>query len=311
MSNVTTAPYGSWASPLHAQDVAVTSKYVAEIRVDKGSLSHVYWTESRPSEGGRRVLLSQETTDFDGSTLRELTPDTKWNVITRVHEYGGSPYAVYDGLVLFSNAVDNGLYLFDGNSSLTPRRIAQQDDKLRYANMVIHPSKKFAVAVREDHRNGDITALATLVAIPLPSDLDAKEFGPTDDIVLFDQSDFVSSPVFSPLNDEIAFYSWNHPNMNWDATTLHRATVSFDADGIPTSLVNLVVVAGGKDDIQESIYQPRFDDAGRLHFLADRSGFWNPYFVDSGGKTNMSLAEPMKADLAVSEWGFGCSTFQP
>ncbi|KAJ1948278.1 hypothetical protein EC988_005245 [Linderina pennispora] len=143
--------------------------------------------------------------------------------------------------------------------------------------MVIHPSKKFAVAVREDHRNGDIDALAALVAIPLPSDLDADEFKPIDDVVLFSQSDFVSSPVFSPLNDEIAFYTWNHPNMNWDATTLHRATLSFDANGAANGFDNLAIVAGGEGDIQERIYQPRFDDAGRLHFLADRSGFWTPY----------------------------------
>ncbi|KAJ1956069.1 hypothetical protein EC988_001538 [Linderina pennispora] len=311
MPDTTTAPYGSWESPLSAADVASTSKYVAEICIDKGSPYRVYWTESRPSEGGRRTLFRQETTDFDGATIREVTPNTQWNVRSRVHEYGGSPYAVYDGLILFCNASDCGLYLFDANSALAPRRIAQQDDKLWYANMVIHPSKKFAVAVREDHRNGDIDALAALVAIPLPSDLDADEFKPIDDVVLFSQSDFVSSPVFSPLNDEIAFYTWNHPNMNWDATTLHRATLSFDANGVANGFDNLAIVAGGEGDIQESIYQPRFDDAGRLHFLADRSGFWNPYYVDSDGKTNQSLAEPMKVDFAVAEWEFGFSTFQP
>ncbi|ORX72993.1 hypothetical protein DL89DRAFT_85875 [Linderina pennispora] len=291
MPDTTTALYGSWESPLSAADVASTSKYVAEICIDKGSPSRVYWTESRPSEGGRRTLFSQETTDFDGATIRELTPNTQWNVSSRVHGYGGSPYAVYDDLILLCNASDCGLYLFDANSALAPRRIAQQDDRLWYANMVIHPSKKFAVAVRKDHRNGDIDALAVLVAIPLPSDLDADEFKPTDDVVLFSQSDFVSSPVFSPLNDEIAFYTWNHPNMNWDATTLHRATLSFDASGVANGLDNLAIVAGGEGDVQESIYQPRFDNAGRLHFLADCSGFWNPYCVDSDSKTNQSLAE--------------------
>ncbi|KAJ1955887.1 hypothetical protein GGI12_005454, partial [Dipsacomyces acuminosporus] len=171
----------------------------------------------------------------------------------------------------------------------------------------------FIVAVREDHRESDLEALAALVAIPLPEDTAAQDgYAPTEDVVLFDSSDFVSSPVFSPVNDELAFYAWNHPNMNWDATTLYRATLVFGADQVASSLSNLTIVAGGKDDPLESVYQPRFDGDGYLHFLSDRNnGFWNPYYVADDGTVTSSLAKPMPAEFCRPEWGFGTSTFQP
>ncbi|KAJ1935726.1 hypothetical protein FBU59_005293, partial [Linderina macrospora] len=170
--------------------------------------------------------------------------------------------------------------------------------------MTIHPSKRFLVAVREDHRESDLDAPATLVAVSLT---DAGS-----EVVLFESHDFVSTPVFSPKNDEIAFYVWNHPDMNWDATTLFRATIAFGSEGIPTSLTNLAAVAGGKDDPRESVYQPRFDETGRLHFLSDRiTGFWNPYHVGSDRQVTLSLEKPMEAEFGPAEWEFGISTFQP
>ncbi|KAJ1959297.1 hypothetical protein GGI12_004409 [Dipsacomyces acuminosporus] len=311
-----TAPYGSWKSPISAKAVASTFNARGYLSVDRANPSRVYMLEARPSEGGRIVLLSMDVDDYTGESLIEHTSDKKWSVRTAVHEYGGGAYAVYDGLVVFSNWSDQGVYLLDTKNSEAlpvPQRIGTQNDKMRYAAFAIHPSKRFVVAVREDHRESDLEALAALVAIPLPEDTTAQDsYAPTEDVVLFDSSDFVSSPVFSPVNDEIAFYVWNHPNMNWDATILYRATLAFDANGIPSNLRNLTAVAGGKDDPLESVYQPRFDSDGRLHFLSDRnSGFWNPYHVDDSGAISLSLAEPMSTEFCSPEWVFGISTFQP
>ncbi|KAJ1951266.1 hypothetical protein FBU59_000263 [Linderina macrospora] len=233
-------------------------------------------------------------------SLVEHTTDKKWNVRTAVHEYGDGSYAVYDGIVVFSNWSDQGLYLIDTNNKeqRVPRRICECNDNLRYAAATIHPSKKFLVAVREDHREVDLGAPATLVAISLA---DAGS-----EVVLFDSHDFVSTPVFSPKNDEIAFYAWNHPGMNWDATTLFRATIAFGSDGIPTSLVNQTIVVGKKDDPCESVYQPRFGETGRLYFLSHR----NTYHIDSDGQVTLSLDMPMEAEFGPPKWAFGISRFQ-
>ncbi|KAJ2586001.1 Esterase lipase thioesterase active site, partial [Coemansia sp. RSA 1797] len=132
--NTNTAPYGSWKSPITANAVASGSSSVGMARVDQANPTRVYWIESRPQEGGRLVLLSKDVDDYSERTLRELTADSKWNVRTAVHEYGGGAYAVYGGLVVFSNWSDQGVYLVDTNKhDAVPMRIGEQNDKLRYA----------------------------------------------------------------------------------------------------------------------------------------------------------------------------------
>ncbi|KAI8322808.1 alpha/beta-hydrolase, partial [Martensiomyces pterosporus] len=310
------APYGSWKSPITASSVASASADVKDVAVDRANPNRVYWLESRPSEGGRRVLVGKAIDGPTNNGLCEYTPDMKWSVRSAVHEYGGGAFAVYDGLVVFSNKSDNGVYLLatqtGAGGPAAPQRIGAQNDKLRYANFAIHPSKKLVVCVREDHRKEGAEPANALVAIPLPGDVASKDgYEPSEEVVLFDSSDFVSSLALSTTNNDIAFTAWNNPNMSWDATTLYRATLAFDSNNTPESLRNLTAIAGGKDDPRESIYQPRFDDEGRLHFLSDRTGYWNPYRVSGCGAVAMSLAKPIRSEFAPPEWYFGESTFQP
>ncbi|KAJ1814532.1 Esterase lipase thioesterase active site, partial [Coemansia sp. RSA 2599] len=300
--SVAVAPYGSWESPLSAEAVAVASSSVGSVVVDPTDPTRVYWLESRPSEGGRNVLLSKLVDDYDDSTLVNHLADSKWNVRTAVHEYGGGAYTVYGKTIVFVNWADQGLYVLEENGE--PRRIGEKEEGVRYASFAVHPSGKYVVCVREDHR-GEGEAKNTLVAVRL----DGKG---GKDTVLFDKSDFVSSPVFGSDGREIAFITWNHPDMNWDATVLWRANVVESQDeGVVCALQALAEVAGGEGQPRESIYQPRFDAQGVLHFIGDRTGFWNPYHVDGSGSVALSLAKPMPAEFAGPEWTFGASTFQP
>ncbi|KAJ2392572.1 hypothetical protein H4S02_000708 [Coemansia sp. RSA 2611] len=305
----TAAAYGSWKSPFSAHTVATASSSVSMARVDAAKPTRVYWLESRPQEGGRLVLLSKDVDDYADATLRELTADPQWNVRTGVHEYGGGAYGVHNGVVVFANWSDQGVYVLDTKTEgAEPRRIGLCDNKLRYAAFAVHESGRFVLCVREDHRESDIHAPATLVAVRLPA---AGESGPTAEVELFGDTDFVSSPVISPANNEIAFYAWNHPEMNWDATTLYFAQLELDNDGMPTGFENLRAVAGAPGELRESIYQPRFDGDGVLHFISDRSGFWNPYYLGTEGEVHWSLGNPVEAEFAGPEWALGESTMQP
>ena len=99
---VTTAPYGSWRSPLGVEDLTAGSTGLDAVRVDGDDL---YWLESRPDQGGR---VSLWTRPFVGGEARELTPPTA-NVRTRVNEYGGGEYGVRDGVVVYSDLADGRL----------------------------------------------------------------------------------------------------------------------------------------------------------------------------------------------------------
>ncbi|MDQ3980629.1 MAG: prolyl oligopeptidase family serine peptidase, partial [Actinomycetota bacterium] len=65
-------------------------------------------------------------------------------------------------------------------------------------------------------------------------------------------------------------------------------------------------VSGGAD---ESISQPRWSPDGVLHWISDRTGWWNLYADDGeGGEGGRPLA-PMEAEFARPDWVFGQSSY--
>ena len=107
--------------------------------------------------------------------------------------------------------------------------------------------------------------------------------------------DFYSFPRLSPDGARFAWTCWDHPNMPWDGTELWVAP--FD------DLADAVLVAGGPE---ESVFQPEWDAAGRLHFVSDRDGWWNLY-RDEGEEIVQLTAE--EADLGHAQWLFAGATY--
>jgi dipeptidyl aminopeptidase/acylaminoacyl peptidase len=86
--------------------------------------------------------------------------------------------------------------------------------------------------------------------------------------------------------------------MPWDGTELWVAELSPEcALGEPR------LVAGGPE---ESVFQPEWSADGTLHFISDRSGWWNLYRRE--GDTDEPLA-PMEAEFGVPQWLFGLATY--
>ncbi|MDQ3686397.1 MAG: S9 family peptidase, partial [Acidobacteriota bacterium] len=135
-----TAPYGSWKSPITSDLIVSGTIVLGQIALDGDD---VYWTELRPSEGGRNVIVRRTP---DGATT-DVTPPP-FNARTRVHEYGGGSYAVGDGVVYFSNFADQQLYRLSPDD--VPRPLTPAVD-LRYADAVIDRRRGRLIAVREDH----------------------------------------------------------------------------------------------------------------------------------------------------------------
>ena len=72
----------------------------------------VYWSEARPLEDGRDVIVRWR----DGA-LEDVIP-AGWSARTRVHEYGGGAYAVRDGVVYFCRDSDQRVYV--GSNPVSP-----------------------------------------------------------------------------------------------------------------------------------------------------------------------------------------------
>ncbi len=273
------APYGSWKSPITADLIVADSVGLGDMAIDGDD---IYWTEMRPSEGGRYVLVRRAP---DGGT-EDVTPPP-FNARTTVHEYGGAAFAVADGVVYFSNFADQRLYRQDPGKQ--PRPLSPEVD-LRYADGDVDRSRGRMVCVREDHTAEGREAVNTLVGV----DLDRG--GPGE--VLVSGNDFYAYPRLSQDGSRLAWITWNHPHMPWDGAELWVAEVS--ADG---SLGHRERVPSSADD---AITQPMWSPEGALYFISDRTGWWNLYRWRGGTAEPL---HPVEAEFGVPQWGLGAATY--
>jgi dipeptidyl aminopeptidase/acylaminoacyl peptidase len=278
MPDPTVAPYGAWKSAISSDQIVAGTIGIGEIRLDG---EDIYWSESRPTEGGRNVIVRRSA---DG-TMTDITPPD-FNARTTVHEYGGGMYTVHAGVVYFSNFADQRLYR--QLPGAPPQPITPAID-MRYADGVIDRRRGRMFCVREDH-TGEGEAVNTIVSLALD--------GGGEAVVLAQGYDFYSTPRLSPDGSQLAWLCWNHPNMPWDGTELWLATLAEDGQIDSSQLV-----AGG---LEESIFQPEWSPDNVLHFVSDRTGWWNLYrWRDAQAEP----LHPMEAEFGVPQWIFGMTTY--
>ncbi|HKV46374.1 MAG TPA: S9 family peptidase [bacterium] len=273
------APYGSWKSPVTSDLIVSSTVGLGEIALDG---EDIYWVETRPTEGGRSTVVRRAP---DGRTQEVVPPP--FNARTRVHEYGGGAVLVAGGTVYFSHFGDHRLYRRPPGKAPEP---LTPPGAWRYADGVIDPRRDGLVCVREDHTDPAREAVNTLVRIDLRR--------PSEGRVLVSGNDFYSNPRLSPDGARLAWLTWRHPNMPWDGTELWTAEVRDDG-----SLGRAERIAGGE---RESIFQPEWSPDGVLHFVDDRTGWWNLYRW-RGGRIE-PLCE-MAGEFGTAQWVFGMSTY--
>jgi dipeptidyl aminopeptidase/acylaminoacyl peptidase len=296
-------PFGSWPSPITIEMAVRASLALREPRIDG---DQVYWTEGRPMEMGRQVVV--RWSEREGT--RDVTP-AGFNARTMASEYGGGAYTVADGTVYFSNVEDGRLYR-QRTPDDTPEPITPAGP-FRYGDLVFDRPRARLLCIREDHApvieaKGDAghagdAARAPDGRVPEPENaLVAIDPETCEVSVLAAGHDFFSTPRPSPDGERLAWLAWRHPNMPWDGTELWLADL--DPSG---NLRDGRQVAGGTD---ESIVQPEWAPDGSLLFASDRSGWWNLYRLRIGedAGTAVPLA-PMEAEFAGPQWVYGLSWF--
>ncbi len=277
-----TARHGSWKSPITAQSVTEKAVGLMQLSCDGDTL---YWQESRPIEDGRTVLVKRGP---DG-VISDVTP-SPYNVRTRVHEYGGGAYHVHNGIVFFSGFKCQRLYRLEQGGE--PQPITREFDppaSHRYADGRVTADGSRMICVRERHLEG---AEAVNELVVLPTD------GSSEPRTIVSGHHFFAAPRISPDGKQLAWISWDHPRMPWDGTDLWVADLG--SDGTVSSKRR---VAGG---IDESIYQPDWSPDGVLHFISDRSGWWNIYAERDGA---IAPIAPIEAELGEAQWIFGMGRY--
>src|SRR5829696_778660 len=270
------APYGSWSSPVTSDLVASTGLSWSRFDRPEPSADGVYWLESRPVDG-RTVLVFKP---WDGPE-HDVVP-AGFNVRNSVHEYGGGAYWLDGASVFFTNFDDQRIYRTDATGgdarAITPE--PPRPRSLRYADGIVAGGT--IVCVRERHEDEIVNEL-----VSLPTD------GSAEPEIIASGHDFFSSPAMSPDGSQLAYLSWDHPQLPFIGTDLWVGEIG----GEPRH------VAGG---LSESIFQPQWSPDGVLHFVSDRSGWWNLYREYNG---SVDAVASVEGELGWMQWLFAWSSY--
>ncbi|MGO1407428.1 MAG: dipeptidyl-peptidase 5 [Brachybacterium sp.] len=333
---VTTLPYGSWPSPLTAELLATGGNRLGAPRPVG---DEVWWTEGIATEGGRQAILRTPgpvaLPQADGATggpapdAAPAEPVTvlpaPFNARSRVHEYGGASWAVVPGtadeatrrppLVVFVNFEDQRVHaLREGEQPLPltpvgPEVETAHGPSLRWADptpVTLADGTTEVWWICEDHTGGEAGPRTGadgaphieryVVAVPL--DGSAAE-DPAALRRVTPSARFIAHPRLSPDGSQVAWLSWEHPQMPWDGTQLHVAPLMHGSAGEGE------IIAGSED---ESVLQPEWLDGQRLMFLSDASGWWNPWVwkADDGARQVLELDQ----EFAGPMWGLGTTWYQ-
>ncbi|AVF57217.1 S9 family peptidase [Pseudomonas fulva] len=251
-----------------AQAVAAGTDF-AELKVGDAGL---FWVEFRPADDACRIW------HWHHHQARCLTPDG-FSVRSRVYEYGGGSFCLGgDGLV-FVNEKDQQVYTQPLDN--TPPHALTHDPACRYGDVQWHGGQALAV----EERHGE-TVEHRLVALAEGTRQ-----------VLVEGADFYASPTVSPDGERLAWIEWDRPAQPWTVTRLMTCRREASGQWGPAQ-----TVAAG----DESLQQPRFDEANRLYCLSDRDGFWQPWGERDDGWQALA-SEP--ADHAAAPWQLGASTW--
>ena len=274
----TIAPFGSWESPLTPE--ALVAGQVG-LGAPRRTAAGLFWTETRPDEGGRSVLMRRAP---DGTVDEVLAKD--FSVRTRAHEYGGGAWAANDVRIVFSNDVDGRLHVLNHGEG-EPCALTAPGNT-RYADLAIDEERSCVFCVCEDHDRAEEPA-NELVRIPLR--------GGTPRALVTDR-DFVAAPRLSPDGRQLAWLAWDHPNMPWDDSEIWLAELDDEGE-----LLAPRRVAGGPGI---SVFQPEWSPDGVLHFVSDASGWWNLYALGPSGPQPL---HPAEAEFGLPQWVFGMRTY--
>ncbi len=268
------APYGTWDSPISAQMASSAIVGFQDVVIDG---EDIYWSEMRPSEAGRYVIVKQ-----DKGQPQDILPKD-FNARTRVHEYGGAAFTVDKSIVYFVNFADQRLYRMRVGE--TPEAITPSG--IRFADFKMTPYGMVAIAeshLKNTHEPENFLAL-----------IDIK----TGEVKTLAQGyDFYSSPALNADFTQIAWISWNHPNMPWDNTELWLADISKEG------------LTGQKridaDFQEQAFFQPQWNANNELMVVSDKNNWWNLYQVQN---QQLKLLFTVESEIGRPLWNFGASTW--
>ena len=272
----TKKPFGQWPAPITPVSLARGISFSAAAWDESGAL---VWREGRSDRG---VLVVRPA---DGQAQRDLNSD--YSVRARVG-YGGGDFCVSNGIVVFADAETGRLIrqpLSRGRAHAVTPGFGTA------AAPAISPDGRWILYVHS-YEGEDSIAIVDSNGNRWPSRIAQG-------------ADFYMQPVWHPDSRQIAFVTWNHPNMPWDGTRLILGQLDVDSPRLPR-LTEQSVLAGGEEI---SVFQPAFSpDGNKLAYVSDETGWWQIYLHDlKQDQTRQLTHEP--AEHGLPAWAQGMRTY--
>jgi len=226
-------PHGLWPSPISPAMLA------GSIRLNDVQWSpdgdFLVWSQSLD---GKTSLFAKPARDAAFDLSGELNPSGGVG-------YGGGDFCAGRQGVVFAER--NGRLYFKPYGEGLPRPITPAFGGC--ASPVLTPDERFVVFVHT-YENKDVLAIVPLDGSAWPK-------------ILRQGADFYMQPAVSPDGKLIAWVEWDHPNMPWDGTRLHLASLDLETG----SISNVKLLDGAENT---PIFQPIFSpDGSKLAWLSN------------------------------------------
>ena len=277
--------FGEWRSTLDAETIAAGSRRFGSVFATE---NHTYWTESRPEEGGRNVIMRS---DKNGQVEDLLAAE--YSARSRVHEYGGGEFLVTPGGLFFVNDRDQDIYFQDLEGIV--QRVTQEP-QMRFADFAWDSARRHLIAVSEVHAETGTHAHPENNLVCVSFSAGTGTAGPVK--TLFADTDFCAFPRLDPTCTRLAWIGWDLPSMPWENACLFLASINRGGE--------LEDIRRLEPDVPGAQFQPAWSDDGELYVISDHSGWGNLYCIEAG---NYRLVHQVEGELARPLWNFGCNSY--
>ncbi|MBX2848089.1 MAG: prolyl oligopeptidase family serine peptidase [Acidiferrobacterales bacterium] len=267
------------------------------------------YLSSIKEEDNRAVLKFKNSFNTNNDAVC-ITP-SPFSCRTKINEYGGKPYWLFNNEVYFANQSDQRLYcqtidikqgIASAPKPVSPEPIA--NDTYMYADLVNYRNRWMLTVVEtsiDDDPSENIHSIQTIKLNEEKPQMLEIESG----------ADFYSNLVISNDAKKIAWVQWNHPNMPWDDTQLWVADIIESEDKLVLRDKERIDFTTS-DTQQASICQLVFANDGKLFFSIDfqevnsdsSKNYWNImcYQFD---KTPAQIVTNHHLEFGYPHWQFG------
>ncbi|MGI9381148.1 MAG: alpha/beta hydrolase family protein [Methyloligellaceae bacterium] len=276
---------GEWESSLDAEAIAAGSRRFGLVFATD---NHTYWTESRPEEGGRNVIMRSDTSGQVEDVLAK-----EYSARSQVHEYGGGEFLITNDGLFFVNDEDQDIYFRDEQGGV--QRVTREP-QTRFADFAWDPNRSHIIAVAEVHAENEAHAQPENKLVCVSFNPETGAASPLK--TLFAETDFCAFPQLDRTGRKLAWIGWDLPAMPWESAALFLASISDSGE--------LEGMRRIEPEVAGAQFQPAWSDDGELYVISDHSGWGNLYRINDA---TFQLVHQVEGEFARPIWNLGCRSY--